>query len=325
MHTVRGDGVTNLKRRCQDFQDDGIRDLAMASERLVSNFMASQDARVSKFETDFKQQQGEMTNKIDIVLKAITDRIMGALPSNTVNNLKLNVNSTASFLSARSCPMEDPYLELGKNGYAFVQGKMPTKIEDHVLFTLPYRLGDSKLFNTLADLRSRVNIIPLYLFKKLKIRLLEETGHVFGLANGTKSYLVGIIRDVEVHIGRLKLLNDFYVIDMKKDPKTPLLLGRGFLATANAVIDYRKAKIAMKEFMECDLLGEWEIARDAKINPFKTVLSITKKRAWHAKIRLIDPDAEEFTKTLQLVPTSRKLSKRESPREIIDLDHFYET
>ncbi|GKB91243.1 hypothetical protein Tco_0963515 [Tanacetum coccineum] len=48
-------------------------------------------------------------------------------------------------------------------------------------------------------------------------------------------------------------------------------------------------------------------------------------RAWRAKIRLIDPDGEEFTKTLQSVPTSRKLSKRESSREIINLDHFYDT
>ncbi|GJR41705.1 hypothetical protein Tco_1309808 [Tanacetum coccineum] len=43
--------------------------------------MASQDARLSKFEADFKQQQSKMTNKIDTVLKDITDRIMGALPS----------------------------------------------------------------------------------------------------------------------------------------------------------------------------------------------------------------------------------------------------
>ncbi|GKD68500.1 hypothetical protein Tco_1322590, partial [Tanacetum coccineum] len=50
---------------------------------LVSSFMASQDARLSKFEADFKQQQGEMTYKIDTVLKAITDRIMGALPNDT--------------------------------------------------------------------------------------------------------------------------------------------------------------------------------------------------------------------------------------------------
>nr|GEV51872.1 hypothetical protein [Tanacetum cinerariifolium] len=34
---------------------------------------------------------------------------------------------------------------------------------------------------------------------------------------------------------------------MKKDPETPLLVGRGFLATANAVIDCRKAKIAVGE------------------------------------------------------------------------------
>nr|GEU96008.1 hypothetical protein [Tanacetum cinerariifolium] len=170
---------------------------------------------------------------------------------------------------------------------------------------------------------SCVNIIPLYLFKKLNLGLLEETDHVFGLADGTKSYPVRIVRDVEVHIGRLKLLNGFYIIDMKKDPETPLLVRIGFLATANTVIDCRKAKIAVgegitrsvfgvkgiklgeneapylttlgkreshksrpcsdsvgartsyyakKEFMNYHLPEEWEISRDAKINPFKDVL-----------------------------------------------------
>ncbi|GKA62810.1 MAK10-like protein [Tanacetum coccineum] len=75
---------------------------------LVSNFMASQDARLSKFEAGFKQQQSEMTNKIDTVLKAITDRITRALPSDTIKNLKLNVNSTSQVLSAHSYPTEDP-------------------------------------------------------------------------------------------------------------------------------------------------------------------------------------------------------------------------
>ncbi|GJT75898.1 MAK10-like protein [Tanacetum coccineum] len=101
------------------------------------------------------------------------------------------------------------------------------------------------------------------------IGLLEETDHIFGLDDETKSYPVGIVKDVEVHIGKLKLLNDFYVIDMKKDPETPLLVGRGFFAIANAVIDYRKAKIAT---FDCHFPREWEIARDAEINPFKDVL-----------------------------------------------------
>ncbi|GJU93534.1 MAK10-like protein, partial [Tanacetum coccineum] len=76
-----------------------------ARKGLVSNFMASQDARLSKFIADFKQQQSEMTNKIDTVLKAITDRIAGALPSDTVKNPKL---STSPVLSARSYPTMDP-------------------------------------------------------------------------------------------------------------------------------------------------------------------------------------------------------------------------
>ncbi|GJT90348.1 hypothetical protein Tco_1079193 [Tanacetum coccineum] len=67
--------------------------------------MASQDTRLSKFEVDFKQQQNEMTNKIDTVLKAITDRIAGTLPSDTVKNPKL---STFPVLSVRSYPTEDP-------------------------------------------------------------------------------------------------------------------------------------------------------------------------------------------------------------------------
>ncbi|GJX94968.1 hypothetical protein Tco_0349554 [Tanacetum coccineum] len=61
-----------------------------AGEGLVSKFMASQDARLSKFEADFKRQQGEMTNKIDTVLKAITDQIAGTLPSDTIQTTRIS-------------------------------------------------------------------------------------------------------------------------------------------------------------------------------------------------------------------------------------------
>ncbi|GJR30686.1 hypothetical protein Tco_1106918 [Tanacetum coccineum] len=70
--------------------------------------MASQDARFSKFEADFKQQQSEMAKKINTMLKAITERITGALPSDTIKNPKLNVNTTTSVLSDRSYPTKDP-------------------------------------------------------------------------------------------------------------------------------------------------------------------------------------------------------------------------
>ncbi|GJZ30644.1 MAK10-like protein [Tanacetum coccineum] len=85
-------------------------------EGLVSNYMASQDVRLSKFEADFKQQQSKMTNKIDTVLKAITDRMAGALPSDTWQSSQ----------------------KLGKNGSAFVQGRVSAKMEDSRLYTLPW-------------------------------------------------------------------------------------------------------------------------------------------------------------------------------------------
>ncbi|GJR16506.1 hypothetical protein Tco_0799158 [Tanacetum coccineum] len=84
-------------------------------------------------------------------------------------------------------------LELGKNRSTFVQGEVPAKMEDPGLFTLPCRLGDLKFFDTLADLGSCINIIPLYLFKKLNIGLLQKTDHIFGLADGTKSTSLGLL------------------------------------------------------------------------------------------------------------------------------------
>ncbi|GJY83553.1 hypothetical protein Tco_0496929 [Tanacetum coccineum] len=68
--------------------------------------MASQDTRLSKFEADFKLHQSETTNKINTVLKAITDRIAGTLPSDTVKNPKLG---THLILSTRSYPIIDPH------------------------------------------------------------------------------------------------------------------------------------------------------------------------------------------------------------------------
>ncbi|GJX78254.1 hypothetical protein Tco_0325065 [Tanacetum coccineum] len=144
--------------------------------------------------------------------------------------------------------------------------------------------------------------------------------------------------------------------DMVKNPK---LEG---ITTANAVIDCRMTKIAVREgitmsvfdlkgvdlgaqspyyarrdFLDCHFPGEWEISRDVELNPFKDTLVFrrmdkppkNRDGAWHAKIRLIDPDGEEFTKTLQSIPTTGKLSERENmaplpPREQRHLFHRYQ-
>ncbi|GJU11625.1 hypothetical protein Tco_1134021 [Tanacetum coccineum] len=91
-------------------------------EGLVSNFMASQDARLSKFEANFKQQQSKMTYKIDTFLKVINDRMTGALPSDTIKNLKLNINSTSLVLSVRSFELTnaDSFVQCAINSISFI-------------------------------------------------------------------------------------------------------------------------------------------------------------------------------------------------------------
>nr|GFB49416.1 hypothetical protein [Tanacetum cinerariifolium] len=80
-----------------------------------------------------------MTNKIDTVLKAITDRMARALPSDTVRNLKLK---SSLVFSAHSYPTDDPQCSTR------IHGSINTIIIDpkrkkerrrkHVLITFTY-------------------------------------------------------------------------------------------------------------------------------------------------------------------------------------------
>ncbi|GJY09332.1 MAK10-like protein [Tanacetum coccineum] len=133
--------------------------------------------------------------------------------------------------------------------------------------------GDSKPFDTLANLGSCVNLIPLHLLKTLNIIILEETENVLGLADGTNSYPVGIVKNVEVYVWKLKLLEDFYIIDMEKDPTCPLLVRRGFLATASAIIDCKKAKITVGEGVTRSIFKVKEIGLGHVDTPYWTTLA----------------------------------------------------
>ncbi|GKB79844.1 hypothetical protein Tco_0946739 [Tanacetum coccineum] len=114
-----------------------------------------------------------MTNKIDTVLKAIIDRIAGALPSDMVKNQKM---STFPVLSARSYLTIDPQcssypstsinsikahskeanisqvesLELGKHRSAFVQGEASAKMED------PNLASQQRQFDLILDRMAEV-------------------------------------------------------------------------------------------------------------------------------------------------------------------------
>nr|GEW57219.1 putative reverse transcriptase domain-containing protein [Tanacetum cinerariifolium] len=111
------------------------------------------------------------------------------------------------------------------------------------------------------------------------------------------------LRDVEVHIGRLKLLNNFYVNDIKNDPETPLLVGRGFLTTDNVVIDCKKAKIMVREGItrsefkvKGNELGEEEgpywttLGKGESYRPRPSSYGVGAQTPYYARKEFIDPD-----------------------------------
>ncbi|GKA59490.1 hypothetical protein Tco_0758803 [Tanacetum coccineum] len=151
--TTWEDLTTHLEQAFIEYASSRIDE---AGEGLVSNFMASQDARLTKFEAYFKQQQSEMTNKIDTLLKAITDQIAGALPSDTVKNPKL---STSPVLSAHSYPTEEPLCSThihGSINTITIHPKQQNDSRDSIAEEeMQEREGDPKDTNTIAYIKER--------------------------------------------------------------------------------------------------------------------------------------------------------------------------
>ncbi|GJX31030.1 hypothetical protein Tco_0240885 [Tanacetum coccineum] len=256
--------------------------------------------------------------------EAINDRMTGVLPSDTVKNPKLNVNPTSSVSSTRSYPMEAP--QSSSNPFKLVN---PIKICFKSTTTFPKDLLRVKTL-TVNEIETSESKEPKEAledeFKDLHLNLpvLEVLAHapIYNaiLDNYVESHELGKNRKVKAFGGILRYRYG-------KDPTCPLLVGRGFLATTSAVIDCKKAKIAIgegftrsifrvkeinlgvedvpywttiekqesytprpstdrigarppyyakKDYMDYHLLGEWEIARDAELNPFKDVLVFRK-------------------------------------------------
>ncbi|XP_024006434.1 uncharacterized protein LOC112082945 [Eutrema salsugineum] len=55
----------------------------------------------------------------------------------------------------------------------------------------------------------------------------------------------GVLEDVPIKVGDCMIPTDFVVLEYGEEPKDLLILGRPFLATAGAIIDVRKGRIAL--------------------------------------------------------------------------------
>ncbi|XP_027077094.1 uncharacterized protein [Coffea arabica] len=138
----------------------------------------------------------------------------------------------------------DERVIVGENVSAVLQRKFSLKCGDPGRFTVPCRIGNTLIRNTLLDLGTSINVMPKSMYASLNLGPLKEIELIIQLANRTNAYPNELVEDVLVKVNELIFPADFYVLDMDDDHSpnpSPLLLGRPLLSTAqtkNAAVCY---------------------------------------------------------------------------------------
>ncbi|GJT22864.1 reverse transcriptase domain-containing protein [Tanacetum coccineum] len=124
--------------------------------------------------------------------------------------------------------------------------KLPEKLGDPDKFLIPCDFSELDECLVLADLGASINLMPLFVWKKLSLPELTLTRMTLELANRLVSYPVGVAEDVFVKVGKFYFPADFVVVDYNVDPRVPLILGRPFLRTERALINVHGEELTLR-------------------------------------------------------------------------------
>nr|GEU51096.1 reverse transcriptase domain-containing protein [Tanacetum cinerariifolium] len=222
----------------------------------------------NSIKTSLSNQTNEIKNMMASLLQMNTASTSwtGSLPSNTIANLKgeLKAITTRSGLVIDGPTVPTPPQSINPKVDARVEETFTDlDLTDGYLEKVTRKLGDPRKFlipcgfselkcKALADLGASINLMPLYVWKKLGLPELISTRMTLKLANRAICTPARIARDVFVLVGKFTFPADFVIVDYKSDPRVPLILGRPFLRTARALVNVH---------------GEEMILHDAKCNP----------------------------------------------------------
>jgi hypothetical protein len=126
---------------------------------------------------------------------------------------------------------------------SLIQHNTPPKFKDPGTPTNSCVIGNTEIERALLDLGAGVNLLPYSMYQQLGLGELKPTSTVLQLADRSIKKPRGILEDVIIKVDKFYYPVDFIVIDTKPvpypDKQIPVILGRPFLATANACINCR--------------------------------------------------------------------------------------
>ena len=126
---------------------------------------------------------------------------------------------------------------------AIIECKTPVKYKDPGCPTISVNIGGISVEKALLDLGASVNLLPYSMYKQLGLGELKPTSITLSLADRSIKIPKGTIEDVLIQVDRFYYPVDFVVLDTEPVAvganHVPIILGRPFLATSNAIINCR--------------------------------------------------------------------------------------
>nr|GEZ56380.1 reverse transcriptase domain-containing protein [Tanacetum cinerariifolium] len=97
--------------------------------------------------------------------------------------------------------------------------KLPEKLGDHRKFLIPCDFLGMDVCHALADLDASINLLPLFIWKKISLPELTPTRMTLKLADRSITRPKGVAEDVFVKVGKFHFPIDFVVVDFEADPR----------------------------------------------------------------------------------------------------------
>ncbi|GJR18482.1 homeodomain-like protein [Tanacetum coccineum] len=124
-------------------------------------------------------------------------------------------------------------VKLNAHCSTILQNELPPKEKDLRSFILPCVISNNTVSNALADLGASISVMPFSMFKRLGLGNLTPINMVIEMADRSMQSPKGIVENVLVKIHNFIFPVDFVILDIIKDDKVPIILGRPMLATAH--------------------------------------------------------------------------------------------
>ncbi|XP_058181306.1 uncharacterized protein LOC131299742 [Rhododendron vialii] len=129
------------------------------------------------------------------------------------------------------------------------QSTLPPKYNDPGCPTISITIGGKVVEKALLDLGASVNLLPFSVYEQLGLGEMKPTRVTLQLADRSIRVPKGMVEDVLVQVDQFVYPVDFMVLDTCPVPaaqsSVPIILGRPFLATSDAVIHCRDGRLNM--------------------------------------------------------------------------------